>query len=133
MQSIAKLRNSPHPARKMRLLADLVRGKSVEDALNILKFHDKKMYAIQMEHLIGSAVANWQNKFEDADSSEAGLFVQTVMVDAGKTLKRIQPAPQGRAHRVRKRSNHITIVVAAGAEFSAKAGVNQEENVEENN
>lgn len=133
MQSIAKLKNSPHPARKMRLLADLVRGKSVDEALNILRFHDKKAYATQMEKLINSAVSNWQNKFEDSDSSEAGLFIQTIMVDAGKTLKRIQPAPQGRAHRIRKRSNHITVVVAADADYSAQAGVNQEENVEENN
>jgi len=133
MQSLAKLKNSPHPARKMRLLADLVRGKSVDEALSILRFHDKKAYATQMEKLIGSAVANWQNKFEDEDSSEAGLYIHTIMVDAGKTLKRIQPAPQGRAHRIRKRSNHITLVVAANAEYSAQAEDNQEANVEENN
>jgi large subunit ribosomal protein L22 len=111
MQSVAKLKNSPHPARKMRLLADLVRGKSIDEALNILRFHNKKLYATQMEKLIRSAVANWEQKFEDADLEDAGLFVKTITVDAGRMLKRIQPAPQGRAHRVRKRSNHITVVV----------------------
>ncbi|MBI1183311.1 50S ribosomal protein L22 [bacterium] len=113
MQSVAKLKNSPHPARKMRLLADLVRGKSVNEALSILKFHNKVAYAVQMEKLIKSAVANWEQKFEDADLEDAGLIVKTITVDGGKTLKRIQPAPQGRAHRVRKRSNHITVVVAS--------------------
>lgn len=129
MQSVAKLRNSPHPARKMRLLADLVRGKSVEQALDLLKFHNKTAYAIQMEKLIRSAVANWENKVEDSDAASAGLFVKTVMVDDGKMIKRIQPAPQGRAHRIRKRSNHITIVVENSIEVEA---AETEESTEEN-
>lgn len=111
MQSIAKLKNSPHPARKMRLLADLVRGKSIDEALNILHFHNKIAYAVQMHKLIKSAVSNWTNSHADSNVEDAGLVVKTIMVDEGKTLKRIQPAPQGRAHRVRKRSNHITVVV----------------------
>ena len=129
MQSIAKLRNSPHPARKMRLLADLVRGKSVEQALDLLRFHNKTTYAAQMEKLIRSAVANWENKHEESDAASAGLFVKTVMVDAGKMIKRIQPAPQGRAHRIRKRSNHITIVVENSIEVEANE---TEESTEEN-
>jgi len=133
MQSLAKLKNSPHPARKMRLLADLVRGKSVEEALSILRFHNKKAYAIQMEKLINSAMANWETKYEDADSAEAGLYVKTIMVDGGKTLKRIQPAPQGRAHRIRKRSNHITVVLSATDDYSNEHAESfEEENVEEN-
>jgi len=130
MQSVAKLKNSPHPARKMRLLADLVRGKSVNEAINILRFHNKALYAVQMEKLIKSAVANWEQKHEDASLEEAGLIVKTIMVDGGKTLKRIQPAPQGRAHRVRKRSNHITVVVE-----NTTGGIveNVEEQTEDNN
>lgn len=129
MQSVAKLRNSPHPARKMRLLADLVRGKSVEQALDLLKFHNKTTYAKQMDKLIKSAVANWENKFEDSDAAAAGLFIKTVMVDEGKTIKRIQPAPQGRAHRIRKRSNHITIIVENANEVESN---DAEESTEEN-
>ena len=110
MQSVAKLKNSPHSPRKMRLLADLVRGKKVGDAINILKYHPKSLYAKQMEKLIVSAISNWENTHEH-DASDSHLFVKEIFVDGGKMLKRIQPAPQGRAHRIRKRSNHITVVV----------------------
>ena len=130
MQSVAKLKNSPHPARKMRLLADLVRGKSIDEALNILRFHNKKLYATQMEKLIRSAIANWEQKYEDADLEDADLFVKTITVDAGRMLKRIQPAPQGRAHRVRKRSNHITVVVENASDVTAE--VVEEQQTEEN-
>ena len=130
MQSVAKLRNSPHPARKMRLLADLVRGKSIDEALQILKFHSKTLYAVQMEKLIKSAIANWSQKFEDLDIDDAGLIVKTIMVDAGKTIKRIQPAPQGRAHRIRKRSNHITVVLESTSGIAEE--VSHEEQTEEN-
>lgn len=112
MESVAKLRNSPYPARKMRLLADLVRGKAVTEALSILKYHNKIAYAGQMEKLLKSAVNNWEQKFDDIDINDVTLVVKTVMVDEGKTLKRIQPAPQGRAHRIRKRTNHITVIIA---------------------
>ena len=97
MEAVAKLNNCPYPARKMRLLADLVRGKSVDEALNIVKFHRKKMYATKLEKLIMSAVANWQVKNEDVRMEDHELV--------------IQPAPQGRAHRIRKRFNHITVKV----------------------
>lgn len=110
MQSTARLKNSPHSPRKMRLLADLVRGKSVEDALNILKYHPKSSYAQQMEKLIISAMSNWETQYEN-DAADSRLFISEIFVDGGKMLKRIQPAPQGRAHRIRKRSNHITVVV----------------------
>lgn len=131
MQSVAKLKNSPHPARKMRLLADLVRGKSVDEALNILRFHNKKAYATQMEKLVKSAISNWEQKHEDVDVENAALYISSIMVDAGKTLKRIQPAPQGRAHRIRKRSNHITVVVAGSQDKSVE--MNEEPLTEENN
>lgn len=110
MEAVAKLRNIPTPARKMRLVADLIRGEKVSSALNTLKFQPKKG-AGYLEKLLLSAVANWQQKNEDADLEDANLIVKTVFVDNGKMLKRLRPAPQGRAHRIRKRSNHVTIVV----------------------
>jgi large subunit ribosomal protein L22 len=94
----------------MRLIADLIRGKKVTFALNLLKFQPQHG-AIKMEKLLFSAVANWLQKNPDASIEDADLYVKTVMVDEGRMLKRLRPAPQGRAHRVRKRSNHITIVV----------------------
>lgn len=112
MEAVAKLNNSPIAPRKMQLVADSVRGASVWEALNILK-HQSKAGAPAMEKLLLSAIANWQNKYEDADIEEAGLFVREVFVTQGSTLKRFRPAPQGRAHRIRKRSNHITLVIAA--------------------
>jgi large subunit ribosomal protein L22 len=132
MQSVAKLKNSPHPARKMRLLADLVRGKSVDEALNILRFHNKKAYAVQLEKLIKSAISNWENKHEDESVEDAELFVSSIMVDGGKTLKRIQPAPQGRAHRIRKRSNHITVVLSSANQVEMVEDI-EEPQTEENN
>ena len=131
MQSVAKLKNSPHPARKMRLLADLVRGKSVDEALNILRFHNKKAYAVQLEKLVKSAISNWGQKYEGTSVEDAELFISTIMVDSGKTLKRIQPAPQGRAHRVRKRSNHITVIVSSAVNVEIEEV--EESLTEENN
>jgi len=110
--AFAKLNNCPTSPRKMRLVADLVRGEKVEKALNILKFSSKEA-SNRLEKLLLSAVANWQAKNEDADIEEANLFVQEIRVDGGSMLKRLRPAPQGRAHRIRKRSNHVTIVVGA--------------------
>lgn len=110
MEATAKLRNVPTPARKMRLVADLVRGKKVSYALNELKFQPKKG-AGYLEKLLLSAISNWQQKNEDVDIEDADLYVKTIFVDNGKMLKRLRPAPQGRAHRIRKRSNHVTIVV----------------------
>ena len=110
--AFAKLNNCPTSPRKMRLVADLVRGKKVENALNILKFNQKEASG-RLEKLLLSAIANWQAKNEDASIEEAELFVKEIKVDSGSMLKRLRPAPQGRAHRIRKRSNHVTIVVGA--------------------
>lgn len=110
--AFAKLNNCPTSPRKMRLVADLVRGEKVENALNILKFNNKEASA-RLEKLLLSAIANWQAKNEDADIESAELFVKEIRVDGGSMLKRLRPAPQGRAHRIRKRSNHVTIVVGA--------------------
>ena len=110
--AFAKLNNCPTSPRKMRLVADLVRGEKVEHALNILKFNQKEASG-RLEKLLLSAIANWQAKNEDASIEEAELFVKEIKVDSGSMLKRLRPAPQGRAHRIRKRSNHVTIVVGA--------------------
>ena len=111
-RAFAKLTNCPTSPRKMRLVADLVRGEKVEHALNILKFNQKEASG-RLEKLLLSAIANWQSKNEDADVESAELFVKEIKVDSGSMLKRLRPAPQGRAHRIRKRSNHVTIVVGA--------------------
>ncbi len=110
MEAIARLKNVPTSPRKMRLVADLVRGKRVGLALSILKFTPNHG-AIRLEKLLLSAVANWQVKNPDAKLEEADLYVKTIMVDEGRSLKRLRPAPQGRGHRIRKRSNHVTLVV----------------------
>lgn len=110
MEAVAKLNNNPTSTRKMRLLADLIRGMEVEKALNVLKFHPKHP-STPLEKLLLSAVANWKVKNEGARVEDANLFVKTVFVDGGRVLKRMRPAPQGRGYRVRKRSNHVTIVV----------------------
>lgn len=110
--AFAKLNNCPTSPRKMRLVADLVRGEKVEHALNILKFNNKEASG-RLEKLLLSAIANWQSKNEEADVEEAELIVKEIRVDSGSMLKRLRPAPQGRAHRIRKRSNHVTLVVGA--------------------
>lgn len=112
MEAVAKLRNVPTSPRKMRLVADLIRGQKVAKALNLLKF-EPNHNAAKLEKLLLSAVANWQNKFEDVRLEEADLYVKEIYVDGGRILKRLRPAPQGRAHRIRKRSNHVTMVVAS--------------------
>ena len=108
--AFAKLNNCPTSPRKMRLVADLVRGQKVENALNILRFNTKEA-STRLEKLLLSAIANWQAKNADADIEEAELFVKEIRVDGGAMLKRLRPAPQGLAHRIRKRSNHVTIVL----------------------
>jgi len=110
--AFAKLNNCPTSPRKMRLVADLVRGEKVEKALHILKFSQKEA-SNRLEKLLLSAISNWQTKNEDADVEQAELIVKEIRVDSGAMLKRLRPAPQGRAHRIRKRSNHVTIVVGA--------------------
>lgn len=108
--AIAKLNNCPTSPRKMRKMADMVRGKDVFKALNELKF-SKQEASVRLEKLLRSAIANWETKNEGGRADEAGLIVSQIQVDSARMLKRIQPAPQGRAHRVRKRSNHVTLVV----------------------
>ncbi|MGB3605991.1 MAG: 50S ribosomal protein L22 [Psychroserpens sp.] len=117
--AFAKLNNCPTSPRKMRLVADLVRGKQAEKALQILRFSPKEA-SRRLEKLLLSAIANWQAKNEDADLEEADLFVQEIRVDGGSMLKRLRPAPQGRAHRIRKRSNHVTVVIGAKNNTQAK-------------
>ena len=108
--AFAKLNNCPTSPRKMRLIADLIRGTDVDKALAELKLNPKEASA-RMEKLLLSALANWENKNEGENMDSANLYVSEIRVDSGRMLKRIQPAPQGRAHRIRKRSNHVTLVV----------------------
>ena len=108
----AKLNNCPSSPRKMRLLANLVRGAEVNKALYILKFNTKHASA-PLEKLLLSAIANWQAKNEGVSLEEAKLFIKEIKVDGGSMLKRLRPAPQGRGHRIRKRSNHVTIVLGS--------------------
>lgn len=110
MEAVARLRNYPTSPRKMRLLADMIRGVDVEAALNMLKFSAKHP-SVPLEKLLLSAVANWRVKNEGVDVADANLYVKTIFVDGGRTLKRMNPAPQGRAYRLRKRSNHVTLFV----------------------
>ena len=113
--AFAKLNNCPTSPRKMRLVADIIRGEDVDKALHILKFNPKEASS-RLEKLLLSALANWEAKNEGARIEESQLFVKEVTVDSGRMLKRIQPAPQGRAHRIRKRSNHVTLVLGSKTE-----------------
>jgi large subunit ribosomal protein L22 len=111
MEAVAKLRNVPMSARKMRLVVDLIRNKSIEEALDILRF-TKKEAADWLEKLVLSAIANWEDRLggmENADDYE--LYIKEIYSDDGSMLKRFRPAPHGRAHRIRKRTNHVTVVV----------------------
>ncbi|MEZ4906967.1 MAG: 50S ribosomal protein L22 [Saprospiraceae bacterium] len=111
MEAVAKLKNCPMSARKMRMVADAIRGKSVEDALNILRFN-KREGSFWLEKLLMSSISNWENKLDMAKSAdEHDLYVKTIFVDGGAFLKRFRPAPHGRAHRIRKRTNHVTLIV----------------------
>lgn len=108
MEAVARLRNHPTSPRKMRLLVDLIRGMKVEKALAELE-HNAKDSAVPLRKLVLSAIDNWKQKNEGGDESQ--LIVKTIMVDGARTLKRMRPAPQGRGYRVRKRSNHVTVIV----------------------
>ena len=108
--AFAKLNNCPTSPRKMRLIADLIRGMDADKALAELKLNPKEASG-RMEKLLLSALANWEAKNEGKRMDEANLYISEVRVDGGRMLKRVQPAPQGRAHRIRKRSNHVTLVV----------------------
>lgn len=106
----ARLVNVPTSPRKMRLVADLIRGVRVNQALSILKY-EPKVGAAKLEKLLLSAISNWEAKNKEEKLEEADLFVKDIFVDGGRILKRLRPAPQGRAHRIRKRSNHVTLIV----------------------
>ena len=108
MEAVAKLRNYPTSPRKMRLLADLIRGKQVEKALSILEFSPKHP-AVPLRKLVLSAINNWKQKNEGED--ESMLVVKTIFVDGARMIKRMRPAPQGRGYKIRKRSNHVTLIV----------------------
>ena len=110
--AFAKLNNCPTSPRKMRLVADQIRGEDISNALSILKFSPKEA-SRRLEKLLVSAIANWQSKNENANIDAAQLFVKEIRVDGGSMLKRIRTAPQGRAHRIRKRSNHVTLVLSS--------------------
>ncbi len=129
MEAIARLNNVPTSTRKMRLVADLVRGKRVGHALSILKFTPNHG-SIRLEKLLLSAVANWQAKNPDEKLEDVDLYIKTIQVDGGRMLKRLRPAPQGRAHRIRKRSNHVTLVVDA---FSTKVTADEVQTKENSN
>lgn len=108
--AFARLKGCPTSPRKMRLVADQVRGVEVEKALQILKFSPKEA-SINLEKLLLSAIANWQAKNEDSSIEDTGLLIKEIYVDSATMLKRLRPAPQGRAHRIRKRSNHVTLIL----------------------
>jgi large subunit ribosomal protein L22 len=107
---LAKLNNCPTSPRKMRLVANQVRGKKVDIALSILKFSQKQP-SLKLEKLLLSAINNWQQKNPDSDIEQQELYIKEIKVDSGSMLKRLRPAPQGRAHRIRKRSNHVTMIL----------------------
>ena len=133
MEAVAKLNNYPTSPRKMRLLVDLIRGMEVEKALAVLE-HNPKHPAVPLRKLVLSAINNWKQKNEAGD--ESLLVVKTIMVDAARVIKRMRPAPQGRGYRVRKRSNHVTVIVdikgdAAKSAKPVKVARNETVNVED--
>ena len=117
---MAVLNNCPSSPRKMRLVVDMIRGVEVNRALDILRFSPKEA-SQKVEKLLLSAIANWQKKNEDLRIEKSNLFVKEVFVDGGRTLKRLRPAPQGRGYRIRKRSNHVTIILDSRANIQEHA------------
>jgi large subunit ribosomal protein L22 len=117
MEAVAKLNNYPTSPRKMRLLADLIRGMAVEKAMAVLE-HNPKHPAVPLRKLVMSAISNWKQKNEGGD--ESTLVVKTIFVDGARVIKRMRPAPQGRGYRVRKRSNHVTVIVDSKATNNLK-------------
>ena len=124
----AVLRNCPTSPRKMRLVVDMIRGVEVNKALDMLRYSSKEASG-KVEKLLLSAISNWQNKNEGARIEESNLYVKEAYVDQSRTLKRIQPAPQGRAHRIRKRSNHVTIVIDSLQEAEEQEQEQEQENL----
>jgi large subunit ribosomal protein L22 len=120
MEAVAKLNNYPTSPRKMRLLADLIRGMEVDKALGVLQFNPKHP-AVPLFKLLKSAINNWEQKNTDAKVEDADLIVKTIMVDGGRVIRRMRPAPQGRGYRIRKRSNHVTLIVDSKTVKTAKA------------
>ena len=126
MEAVAKLKNVPTSPRKMRLVADLIRGQKVNHALNVLKFGSNSG-SPKLYKLLLSAIANWQAANEDSKLEVDNLFVKTIFVDGGRMLKRLRPAPQGRGHRIRKRSNHVTLIVDSAATKQAAINISTQE------
>jgi large subunit ribosomal protein L22 len=108
--AIARNVNVPTSPRKTRVVADLIRGLEVMQAMNILRYNAKKAPASRLEKLLQSAISNWESKSEEK-IDEGVVYIKTIAIDSGRMLKRLRPAPQGRGHRVRKRSNHVTIIL----------------------
>lgn len=127
---VARLRNVPTSPRKMRLVADLVRGMDVEPALSVLQ-HTSKEAAGRVYKLLRSAIANWEVKNEGKRIEDNDLFIKEISVDSGRMLKRIQPAPQGRAHRIRKRSNHVTLVLGNRVENEVEVNETADSDIKE--
>jgi len=128
MEAVAKLKNCPMSARKMRQVVDTIRGKDVESALNILRY-SKREGGVWVEKLLLSAIANWEVKLKNVENADDyDLFIKTALVDEGTMLKRFRPAPHGRAYRIRKRTNHVTLVVENRIAVDSEGG--QEELVE---
>jgi len=127
MEAVAKLRNCPTSPRKMKLVIDLIRGKRVEEAINILRF-SKKQPSVRVEKLLISAINNWEQTNEGSRAEDSELFVKSISVGQGRTIKRFRPAPFGRPHKIRKRSNHVTIVLdsLSGAGKKADEGEAEE-------
>ena len=128
MEAVAMLRNNPSSPRKTRLVVDLIRGKKVEEALAILKFH-KKESAGKLEKLVKSAINNWEQK-NSLKPEDHDLFIKSIQVNQGATIKRFLPAPQGRAYRLRKRSNHVTVIVDSKVPVEFQSATEAEETAE---
>jgi len=128
----AVLRNCPTSPRKMRLVADLIRGQEVNRALDILKFSNKEA-SNRMEKLVLSAISNWQAKNDGVRIEDSHLYISEVFVDSARMLKRLRPAPQGRAHRIRKRSNHVTVVLGNANKINKKEATEEVNETNETN
>ncbi|MEL7118677.1 MAG: 50S ribosomal protein L22 [Bacteroidota bacterium] len=130
MEAVAKLKNVQMSARKMRLVVDLIRNKNVDEALDILRF-TKKEAAVWLEKLLLSAIANWEYKLGGAESADDyELYVSEIFCDQGPQLKRFRPAPHGRAHRIRKHTCHVTLVVDNKVALPYEAEMIEEDDVE---
>ncbi len=129
MEAVAKLRNCPMSARKMRLLVDNIRGKSAQDALNICRYSNREA-GEWVEKLLISAISNWEFKSEGRSAEDFDLYIKTALVDEAGMVKRIRPAPHGRAHRIRKRSNHVTLVVENRTPFEVEDEIVEDQTIE---